>query len=59
MNQPGTDDEYPNWRLPLADGEPRPVLLEALVSAPRAARLAAAVRGVDDVGGVGVAGDGT
>ena len=20
MNQPGTNDEYPNWRLPLADG---------------------------------------
>ena len=23
MNQPGTDDEYPNWQLPLADGERR------------------------------------
>jgi 4-alpha-glucanotransferase len=43
MNQPGTDAEYPNWRLPLADGEHRPVLLEDLVSMPRAARLAAAV----------------
>jgi 4-alpha-glucanotransferase len=47
MNQPGTSDEYPNWRLPLADGEGRPVLLEDLVARPRPARLAAAVRGVD------------
>ena len=23
MNQPGTDDEYPNWRPPLADGTGR------------------------------------
>jgi len=40
MNQPGTNDEYPNWRLPLADGEGRPVLLEDLVSSERAASLA-------------------
>jgi 4-alpha-glucanotransferase len=50
MNQPGTDDEYPNWRVPLADGEHRPVLLEDLVSMPRARRLAAAVRGADATG---------
>ena len=30
INQPGTDDEYPNWRLPLADGSGRPVLLEEI-----------------------------
>ena len=24
MNQPGTHEEYPNWQLPLADGERRP-----------------------------------
>jgi 4-alpha-glucanotransferase len=47
MNQPGTDDEYPNWRVPLADGEHRPVLLEDLVAMPRARRLAAAVGGED------------
>ena len=44
MNQPGTSTEYPNWRLPLADGSGQPVLLEDLVQMPRAARLAAAVR---------------
>jgi 4-alpha-glucanotransferase len=30
QNQPGTSDEYPNWRVPLADAEGRPVLLEDL-----------------------------
>ncbi|HEX7189728.1 MAG TPA: 4-alpha-glucanotransferase, partial [Actinomycetes bacterium] len=47
MNQPGTDEQYPNWRLPLADGDGRPVLLEDLVGSTRAARLAAAARGRD------------
>ena len=45
MNQPGTHAEYPNWQLPLADASARPVLLEDLVTLPRVARLAAAVRG--------------
>jgi 4-alpha-glucanotransferase len=31
QNIPGTSDEYPNWRVPLCDGEGRPVLLEDLV----------------------------
>jgi 4-alpha-glucanotransferase len=44
INQPGTDDEYPNWRLPLADGDGVPVLLEDLVVAPRAAEVASALR---------------
>jgi 4-alpha-glucanotransferase len=43
MNQPGTNDEYPNWRLPLADGVGRPVLLEEIVTSLRAAALARAV----------------
>ena len=30
QNQPGTDRQYPNWLLPLADGDGRPVLLEEL-----------------------------
>ena len=47
MNQPGTDDEYPNWRLPLADGTGTPVLLDDLVARPLARRLADAVVGVD------------
>ena len=24
MNQPGTDTEYPNWQIPLADGSGAP-----------------------------------
>ena len=39
QNMPGTVDEYPNWRIPLTDGDGKPVLLEDLpahsrVSAP-------------------------
>jgi len=45
INQPGTSEEYPNWRLPLADGSGRPVLLEDMAGSARAAGLAAAVRG--------------
>ncbi|MEV4257675.1 4-alpha-glucanotransferase, partial [Spirillospora sp. NPDC049652] len=30
QNQPGTVDEYPNWRVPLADASGRPVLLDDL-----------------------------
>ncbi|MEU9868693.1 4-alpha-glucanotransferase [Actinomadura sp. NPDC048021] len=30
QNQPGTVDEYPNWRVPLGDVEGRPVLLDDL-----------------------------
>ena len=33
QNQPGTTDEYPNWRIPLADADGRPVLLEDLGAA--------------------------
>ncbi|WP_067461336.1 4-alpha-glucanotransferase [Actinomadura macra] len=35
QNQPGTIDEYPNWRVPLADATGRPVLLEDLAANPR------------------------
>ena len=28
QNQPGTTDEYPNWRVPLAGPDGRPILLE-------------------------------
>jgi 4-alpha-glucanotransferase len=44
INQPGTDTEYPNWQIPLADGTGTPVLLEDLISSPWAATLATAVR---------------
>ncbi|MEW2297411.1 4-alpha-glucanotransferase [Streptomyces sp. NPDC006743] len=35
QNLPGTWYEYPNWRLPVADAEGRPVTLEDLAAAPR------------------------
>ena len=31
QNQPGTDQEYPNWRVPLADADGTPVLLEQVM----------------------------
>jgi len=43
MNQPGTDKEYPNWRLPLAGPDGRPVLLEDLMTSRWARRLARCV----------------
>ncbi|HEV7655916.1 MAG TPA: 4-alpha-glucanotransferase [Mycobacteriales bacterium] len=39
-NLPGTLDEYPNWRLPLADGSGTEVPLEAFLASPTTARLA-------------------
>lgn len=45
INQPGTDEEYPNWRVPLADGAGTPVLLEDLLRSRRVRSLARAVRG--------------
>ncbi|WP_433450382.1 4-alpha-glucanotransferase [Streptomyces sp. CA-142005] len=35
QNLPGTWDQYPNWRLPIADREGRPVPLEDLTASPR------------------------
>ncbi|MEU4996398.1 4-alpha-glucanotransferase [Streptomyces sp. NPDC021622] len=35
QNLPGTLGEYPNWRLPIADAEGRPVTLEELAASPR------------------------
>jgi 4-alpha-glucanotransferase len=46
QNQPGTDQEYPNWRVPLADGAGRPVALEDLPAAPLLRRIVTAVRPV-------------
>ncbi len=45
INQPGTHEEYPNWRLPLADGEGRAVSLEQLMMSRRGKRL---IRSVSD-----------
>ena len=44
QNQPGTQDEYPNWRVPLGDPSGAPVLLEDVFTLPRAARLAEVMR---------------
>ena len=45
VNQPGTIDEYPNWRVPMADEKERPVLLDDLMASSAAARLARLVGG--------------
>jgi 4-alpha-glucanotransferase len=44
QNQPGTDQEYPNWRVPLTDAAGEAVLLESFPQAPLLQRLVAAVR---------------
>lgn len=44
QNLPGTWDEYPNWRLPIADAEGRPVTLEELAASPRLHALLDVVR---------------
>ncbi len=43
INQPGTSQEYPNWRLPLADGAGNPVLVEDLARSRTTAAIAAAM----------------
>lgn len=44
QNQPGTSDEYPNWRVPLSGPDGRRMLLEEVFTDPRAAALAEAMR---------------
>ncbi|PEG38123.1 4-alpha-glucanotransferase [Mycolicibacterium agri] len=44
QNQPGTSDEYPNWRIPLAGPDGRRMLLENVFDDPRAHALADAMR---------------
>jgi 4-alpha-glucanotransferase len=44
QNQPGTTDEYPNWRVPLCGPKGRQLLLEDVFRDRRAATLAAAMR---------------
>lgn len=41
INQPGTSDEYPNWRIPLAGPDERPLLLEELPALSLPRRIAA------------------
>ncbi len=44
QNQPGTTDEYPNWRVPLGDSTGDPILLEDVFTDPRAAALCETLR---------------
>ena len=44
QNQPGTDQEYPNWKQPLADGSGDVVLVEDLPGNTRLSSLLAVVR---------------
>src|SRR5215469_13611661 len=43
QNLPGTTTQYPNWRVPLGDGDGRPVLLEDLATHPGVRAVVAAV----------------
>ena len=45
QNQPGTDQEYPNWRVPLTDADGVPVLLDDLPRNDLLRRLVATLRG--------------
>jgi 4-alpha-glucanotransferase len=45
QNMPGTVDEYPNWRIPLADADGQPVLLDDLPAHARVRTVAQAVSG--------------
>jgi 4-alpha-glucanotransferase len=44
QNQPGTTDEYPNWRVPLSDAQGRPLVLEEVFADPGAAALCDVMR---------------
>ncbi|CAN5490392.1 4-alpha-glucanotransferase [soil metagenome] len=46
QNQPGTTDEYPNWRVPLTDALGKPLTLEQVFTDPRAAELSAAMQAI-------------
>jgi len=49
QNQPGTIDEYPNWRVPLSSPEGEPMLLEDVFGSERANRLAAVMNGFEQL----------
>ncbi len=39
QNQPGTSNQYPNWRMPIAGPDGVPLLLEDIVGSPSSGRL--------------------
>jgi 4-alpha-glucanotransferase len=45
QNQPGTTDEYPNWRVPLSGPDGQLLLLDDVLTSARAAALARTVEG--------------
>ncbi|MGA4508367.1 4-alpha-glucanotransferase [Propionibacteriaceae bacterium G1746] len=49
QNQPGTIDEYPNWRVPLSGPDNRPMLLEDVYASARAMRISAVMNGFEQV----------
>lgn len=51
QNQPGTTDEYPNWRVPLGGPDGRPLLLEDVFTDRRAAALAEVLHAATDPAG--------
>ncbi|MFJ2398267.1 4-alpha-glucanotransferase [Streptomyces sp. NPDC087843] len=53
QNLPGTWDQYPNWRLPVADADGRPVTLEELAASPRLYALVDVLRALPGDGGGG------
>jgi 4-alpha-glucanotransferase len=46
QNQPGTTDEYPNWRVPLCGPDGDKLLVEDVFEDPRATALAEAMKAV-------------
>ena len=44
QNQPGTVDQYPNWRVPLGGPDGQPIYLEGVYTSDRAAALAETMR---------------
>ena len=44
QNQPGTTDEYPNWRVPMSGPDGKPMMLEDVFRDPRAIALLEAMR---------------
>ncbi len=48
QNQPGTVDEYPNWRVPLSDLRGKRISLEDIFKAQLPRRLAAVMNGLEE-----------
>ena len=48
QNQPGTIDEYPNWRVPLGDESGERITLEEIFESELPRRLAAVMNGLDE-----------